>query len=68
MKTGIHPEVHKVNARCVCGYSFETSSTDSSLEVDICSQCHPFFTGTQKFVDTAGRIEKFERRYKKGAK
>ena len=63
MKQDIHPKINEVVAKCVCGYSFSTTSTDSSLEVDICSQCHPFFTGTQKFVDTAGRIEKFQRRY-----
>lgn len=65
MKLDIHPQLHEITARCVCGNSFKTRSTDSDLSVDICSNCHPFFTGTQKFVDTAGRIEKFERRYKK---
>ncbi len=65
MKAEIHPESYDVTAQCVCGYSFETSSTKPSLRVDICANCHPFFTGTQKFIDEAGRIEKFERRYKK---
>lgn len=65
MKKNIHPETFKVKAECVCGNSFETSSTKDSLNVDICSSCHPFFTGTQKFVDTAGRIEKFQKKYKK---
>jgi large subunit ribosomal protein L31 len=65
MKKNLHPEVHEVNARCACGYSFPTLSTASDLRATICSHCHPFFTGAQKFVDTAGRIEKFEQRYKK---
>ena len=63
MKKDIHPECHKVTVRCVCGNSFETTSTTQRIDADICSACHPFFTGTQKFVDTAGRIEKFQRRY-----
>ncbi len=64
MKKKVHPEVFQVNARCACGNVIQTTSTSSSLDLDICSNCHPFFTGQQKFVDTAGRIEKFERRYK----
>lgn len=63
MKKGIHPECHKITIRCVCGNSFETISTLNKIDTDICSACHPFFTGAQKFVDTAGRIEKFQRRY-----
>ncbi len=63
MKQSIHPESHSITARCVCGHSFATTSTETEIKVDICSQCHPFFTGTQKFVDTAGRIERFEKRY-----
>jgi large subunit ribosomal protein L31 len=65
MKKGIHPQVFEVTARCVCGNSFATTSTESSMDIDICSQCHPFFTGAQKFIDTAGRIERFQRRYEK---
>jgi len=65
MKKDIHPELHPITARCACGYSFETASTVSEIKVTLCSQCHPFFTGSEKFVDTAGRIEKFEKRYKK---
>lgn len=65
MKPDFHPHLNEITARCVCGNSFKTRSTNEKIEVDICSNCHPFFTGTQKFVDTAGRIEKFERRYKK---
>lgn len=59
----VHPAVHAVTARCVCGNSFATRSTLSKIEVEICSHCHPFFTGTQKFVDTAGRIDRFQQRY-----
>jgi large subunit ribosomal protein L31 len=61
-----HPQLHEIVAQCVCGFSFNTRSTKPSLKVDICSSCHPFFTGSQKLVDAAGRIEKFEKRYKKG--
>jgi large subunit ribosomal protein L31 len=67
MKPNIHPEVHEITARCACGNAFRTSSTLSEIEVSICSACHPFYTGAQKFVDTAGRIEKFEKRFKKAA-
>jgi large subunit ribosomal protein L31 len=68
MKKGIHPEIHKVTARCVCGNSFETTTTNEDLSVDICGACHPFYTGTQKFVDTAGRIERFQLRYEQNTK
>ncbi len=68
MKKKIHPEVYDITARCVCGNSFQTISTSTELSVDICSSCHPFFTGQQKFVDTAGRIEKFQKRYKNSKK
>ena len=64
MKKNVHPEVFEVTARCVCGNSFQTVSTTKDLDLDICSACHPFFTGQQKFVDAAGRIEKFQKRYK----
>ena len=63
MKEGIHPNVHEITAHCVCGNTFLTISTQQRIEVDICSNCHPLFTGQQKFVDTAGRIEKFQARY-----
>ncbi len=66
MKKDIHPKLYDVTARCACGNSFQTISTDQRIEVDICSGCHPLFTGQQKFVDTAGRIEKFQARYEKG--
>lgn len=65
MKKNVHPENHDVTARCVCGNSFQTVSTAKEISLDICSNCHPFFTGQQKFVDTAGRIEKFQKRYNK---
>ena len=68
MKKDIHPKTQKVTAHCVCGATFETSSTKTDVSVDICSVCHPFFTGTQKFVDTAGRIDRFKQRYEKGKK
>jgi large subunit ribosomal protein L31 len=65
MKKNLHPELHDVTAQCACGYSFVTSSTSPEIKVTICSHCHPFFTGATKFVDTAGRIEKFEKKFKK---
>lgn len=68
MKSSIHPENHEITARCACGNSFDTMSTLPDIKVTICSSCHPFYTGEQKFLDTAGRIEKFEKRYKKGVK
>ena len=66
MKSSIHPENHEITTRCACGNSFDTMSTLSEIKTTICSACHPFYTGEQKFLDTAGRIEKFEKRYKKG--
>lgn len=68
MKKNVHPETYNITARCVCGSSFETVSTLSDLSVDICSNCHPFFTGQQRYVDTAGRIEKFQKRYSSNKK
>lgn len=65
MKKGIHPEYHDVEVHCACGNSFKTRSTAETLKVEICSDCHPFFTGKQKLVDAAGRIERFQRRYAK---
>lgn len=67
MKKGLHPELHEITARCACGNSFVTRSTSPELRVTICSACHPYFTGAQKFVDTAGRIEKFKKKYAKAA-
>jgi large subunit ribosomal protein L31 len=68
MKHDIQPELHELTAQCACGNSFKTRTTASDLDVTICSACHPYYTGAQKFVDTAGRIEKFEKRFKKGNK
>jgi len=63
MKTGIHPEYKETIITCGCGERITTRSTKQHIAVAICSKCHPFFTGKQKFVDTAGRVEKFQRRY-----
>jgi len=64
MKKGIHPELHEITVRCAgCGNAFATRSTLTDIHLTICSNCHPFYTGAQKFVDTAGRIEKFEKKY-----
>ena len=63
MKDKIHPDYHEVTVSCACGNSFKTRSTAKALQVDICSACHPFYTGKQKFVDTAGRVEKFTRKF-----
>ena len=59
MKKDIHPSYVKAPVRCACGNEFETGSTIDTIKVEICSKCHPFFTGTLKYIDTAGRIEKF---------
>jgi large subunit ribosomal protein L31 len=67
MKKDIHPQVNEVVAHCACGNEFKTSTTRQDLRATICSNCHPFYTGAQKFLDTAGRIEKFEKKYKKGS-
>ncbi|BCO08938.1 50S ribosomal protein L31 [Desulfolithobacter dissulfuricans] len=65
MKPDIHPEYHKIKAQCACGNEIELGSVNAEMKVEICSACHPFFTGKQKLVDTAGRIEKFKRKYAK---
>ena len=67
MKPGIHPTYQTVVVQCACGNTFETRSTLKSIHVEICAKCHPFFTGKQKLVDTAGRVERFQRRYAKGS-
>lgn len=59
MKKNIHPTYYQTKATCTCGHAFETGSTLPEIHVDICSACHPFYTGSQKFVDTQGRVEKF---------
>lgn len=63
MKSGIHPKYDEVTVTCACGNSFKTRSTAGNLKVEICSACHPYFTGKQKLLDTAGRIEKFNKKY-----
>ncbi len=63
MKKGIHPEYVEATVTCGCGASFKTRSTLKEIKVEICSMCHPFYTGKQKFVDTAGRVEKFQKKY-----
>ena len=63
MKKDIHPKYEKVSVRCGCGNTFETRSTSNEIHAEICSMCHPFYTGKQKFVDTAGRIERFNKKY-----
>lgn len=65
MKPEIHPELHEVTVMCTCGNVFKTRSTSQDLKTTLCSRCHPYYTGAQKFVDTAGRIEKFTKKYKK---
>ena len=64
MKKGIHPEYKTAKVTCACGNTFETRSTVGDINVEICSNCHPFFTGKQKLIDTAGRVEKYMKKYK----
>jgi large subunit ribosomal protein L31 len=63
MKQGIHPDYHEVTITCACGHSYPTRSTREDYRVEICAACHPFFTGKQKLIDTAGRVERFQTRY-----
>ena len=65
MKQGIHPSYKPVTVTCACGNAFETRSTKDSIRLDICSTCHPFYTGKQKLIDTEGRVDKFRKKYKK---
>lgn len=66
MKTSIHPETHAIKATCACGAVFEVTSTlDHDIQLDVCSQCHPFYTGKQNLVDTAGRLDRFRERMAK---
>jgi large subunit ribosomal protein L31 len=67
MKPDLHPQLHVVTAVCACGNTFETRSTKTELRLEICGACHPFFTGKQKLIDSAGRVERFKRRYGKTA-
>ncbi len=68
MKTEIHPNYTQTTITCACGEVIHTRSTKQNIRIEICSKCHPFYTGEKKFVDSAGRIERFEQRYKKGKK
>ena len=68
MKEGIHPKYEQTTIRCACGEVIETGSTKANIRVDICSKCHPFFTGKQKFVDAGGRVDKFKQRLSKAGK
>lgn len=68
MKKDIHPPFHKAIVHCACGNEFETFSTVKEINVEICSQCHPIFTGQQKIVDSTGRVERFKRKYQKSGK
>jgi large subunit ribosomal protein L31 len=63
MKKNIHPEYKEITVHCGCGNTFKTRSTVSEIHAEICSMCHPFYTGKQKFIDTAGRIERFQKKY-----
>lgn len=63
MKEGLHPKYFSATVACACGETFEAGSTSENIKVEICSKCHPFFTGKQKFVDTGGRVERFKRKY-----
>ncbi len=63
MKADIHPAYHNTTILCTCGVAYETRSTVKDLRIGICAACHPFFTGEQRFIDTAGRVEKFQQRY-----
>jgi large subunit ribosomal protein L31 len=65
MKEKIHPKYEKAFVKCACGNTFETRSTKKEIKVEICSSCHGFFTGKQKLIDSAGRVEKFQRKYAK---
>ncbi len=65
MKEKIHPELKEVNVVCACGEKFDTRSTRDNIHVDICSKCHPFFTGKQKLIDAEGRVDKFRKKYAK---
>ena len=63
MREGIHPKYQTAAVKCACGETFETGSTKANLNVEICSKCHPFYTGKQKIADTGGRVDKFKKKY-----
>ncbi|MCB1167051.1 MAG: 50S ribosomal protein L31 [Leptospiraceae bacterium] len=64
MKTGIHPEYKEATIKCACGATYKTRSTRGDMSVEICSNCHPFYTGQQRVVDSAGRVDRFKKKYK----
>ena len=66
MKAGIHPDYIDTTITCACGEVIQTRSTKAAIRVEVCSKCHPFYTGKQKLMDTAGRVERFQRKYKRG--
>jgi len=68
MKEGIHPDYPAATVSCACGNTFVTRSTRGDFQVDVCSNCHPFYTGTQKLIDAAGRVDRFRKRYAEGGK
>ncbi len=68
MKQGIHPDYKAATVHCACGNTFETRSTSESLHVEVCSSCHPYYTGRQKLMDTAGRVERFRKKWGEQAK
>ena len=68
MRKDIHPKYEEIDVSCVCGNSFKTRSTVKEIKVEICSKCHPFFTGQERFVDATGRVDKFQKRFKWDAK
>lgn len=68
MRTGIHPNYKQIQVSCSCGATWTTGSTIQEIKLDICSNCHPFYTGTQRLIDTAGRVDKFRKRYARNAK
>jgi large subunit ribosomal protein L31 len=68
VKAGIHPNYVEATVRCSCGNEFKTRSTKASMHIDVCNVCHPFYTGEQRIVDTAGRVERFNRRFQRGSR
>lgn len=64
MKKEIHPDYKEITVKCTCGATFEVMSTEKNINLEVCSQCHPFFTGAKRFIDTSGRVDKFQKRYK----
>ena len=68
MKAEIHPQFHQAQVHCVCGNEFTVGSTTESIRVEVCNKCHPFFTGTQNIVDTAGQVERFQKRLERSAR